>query len=158
MLCDKCGMPHMIEDSTSGIEVYRCWVCGNRMYVNHPKRSGLLTCSKCGRPIEEKNVLNYCTKCWDDLRVFKKEFARFRRAPQGLRPNQTKVQGKEGVRRNKELSVFQSDPIPGAYSISFCCPLSNLNRDPRRLACHIDGTLVRFRTRAGIHKLHVHNN
>lgn len=76
MLCEKCGMPHMIEDFTSEVEVYRCWVCGNRIYVNHPMCGGFLTCSRCGGPIGEKNVLTYCRKCWDGLRIFKKRGSR----------------------------------------------------------------------------------
>jgi hypothetical protein len=72
MLCDKCGTPHMVEDSTSNIEVYRCWVCGNRMYANHPKRDGAQACRKCGGTVEEANILNYCRSCWAGLQVFKK--------------------------------------------------------------------------------------
>lgn len=72
----------MVEDTTSEIEVYRCWVCGNRRYVNHPKRSGLLMCSKCGEPVEGKNVLNYCKTCWEGLQIFKKRKIGAHRTPQ----------------------------------------------------------------------------
>ena len=79
MLCDKCGTPHMVEDGTSNVEVYRCWVCGNRMYRNHPRRSGVRACRKCGGTVEETNVLNYCRTCWEGLQIFRK------RAPEGLK-------------------------------------------------------------------------
>lgn len=98
MLCDKCGTPHMIEDSTPQIEVYRCWVCGNRMYVNHPKRSGLLTCSKCGGTIEEKNALNYCRKCWEGLQIFKrKQSGGTKRPPKELHREKTEGSNNEGM-------------------------------------------------------------
>ena len=73
MQCDKCGMPDMINDSAPDIEVYRCWMCGNRMYANHPKSIGVLNCVKCGQPIKESNVFNYCKECLEGLKVFRKK-------------------------------------------------------------------------------------
>jgi hypothetical protein len=92
----------MIEDSTSKIEAYRCWVCGNRSYVNHPKRSGLLTCVKCGGMIEEKNALNYCRKCWDGLQVFRKrDSGGSKRSSRNQRPRATERNGKAGIGKRR---------------------------------------------------------
>lgn len=91
----------MINDSTSEIEVYRCWMCGNRRYVNHPKRIGVVNCVKCGGLIEESNVLNYCRKCLDGLKVFRKRGAA---GPQRSPRRQGRVErpdhvGKNGIRK-----------------------------------------------------------
>ena len=42
MICNKCGFGHMFDDSHFDIKVYKCWACGNRIYVDHPKRWGFL--------------------------------------------------------------------------------------------------------------------
>ncbi len=67
--CDKCGLDSMIDDSYSGIEVYKCWVCGNRMYAGYPKRSGTVVCLRCGRYRTEENELGYCGDCLRVLNV-----------------------------------------------------------------------------------------
>jgi len=63
MLCEKCGCGCMVDDSYSDISVYKCWVCGNRIYPDHPKRFGALVCSRCGRDMDEKNALSLCKDC-----------------------------------------------------------------------------------------------
>ncbi len=63
MQCHKCGLGHLIDDSSIGIEVYRCWICGNRVYVGHPKRSGASVCSRCGNDRDDVNELGYCDDC-----------------------------------------------------------------------------------------------
>ena len=63
MLCNKCGFGHMIDDSHFDVKVYKCWTCGNRLYVDHPKRRGSLVCSRCGCDVEEENELSYCRDC-----------------------------------------------------------------------------------------------
>ncbi len=69
MICDKCGFPHMVDDSESDIKVYRCWVCGNRTYLGYPKRSGSLVCMRCGGETEEENDLSYCRNCLKLLNI-----------------------------------------------------------------------------------------
>jgi len=63
MVCDKCGSGYMIDDSYTDIKVYKCWVCGNRIYVDHPKRSGSLVCARCGDDLDAKDELGYCGHC-----------------------------------------------------------------------------------------------
>ena len=63
MICGKCGSPYMVDDSNSDIKVYKCWVCGDRLYVNHPKRSGSLVCSRCGDDLDTENEPGYCRAC-----------------------------------------------------------------------------------------------
>ena len=63
MVCDKCGFGYMVDDSHRDIKVFKCWVCGNRLYVDHPKRRGALVCARCGDVIDEENELNYCAEC-----------------------------------------------------------------------------------------------
>jgi len=63
MVCDKCGFAYMVDDSHYEIRVYKCWVCGNRSYVDHPKRPGSLVCSRCGDNLDADNELGYCNSC-----------------------------------------------------------------------------------------------
>ena len=53
----------MVDDSDTGIKVYKCWACGNRVYVDHPKRSGSLVCSRCGDDLDTTDGLGYCKDC-----------------------------------------------------------------------------------------------
>ena len=61
--CGKCGYGWMIADSDYGIKVLRCWVCGNRVYPDYPKKRGGLVCTECGESMRKKNDLDLCTKC-----------------------------------------------------------------------------------------------
>ena len=63
MLCDKCGLGCMFDDSQYDIRVYKCWACGNRIYLDYPKRRGSLVCSRCDNDIAEDNGLGYCKDC-----------------------------------------------------------------------------------------------
>jgi hypothetical protein len=63
MVCDKCGSGDMVDDSYYDVRVYKCWVCGNRAYVDYPKRNGSLVCSRCGDNMDTKNELGYCEEC-----------------------------------------------------------------------------------------------
>ena len=63
MVCGKCGSRFMVDDSYSDVKVYKCWVCGDRLYVDHPKRSGSLVCSRCGDDLDTENGLGYCKDC-----------------------------------------------------------------------------------------------
>jgi hypothetical protein len=63
MVCEKCGFGHMIDDTLHEVEVYKCWVCGNRSYVGHPRRHGSLVCDRCGDDLPEGNRESYCTEC-----------------------------------------------------------------------------------------------
>ncbi len=63
MVCRKCGFGYMIDDSHHDIRVFKCWVCGERIYPHYPKRSGALACSRCGSAMEEENALNLCKDC-----------------------------------------------------------------------------------------------
>jgi hypothetical protein len=63
MACAKCGVGYMIDDSCNEIEVYKCWVCGDRIYAGYPKRWGALVCSRCGKEKHEENELGYCEDC-----------------------------------------------------------------------------------------------
>ena len=63
MMCDKCGSEHMVDDSYYDVRVYKCWVCGNRVYVDYPKRNGSLVCSRCGDSMDTENELGYCKDC-----------------------------------------------------------------------------------------------
>lgn len=63
MVCEKCGVGFMIDDTLHEVEVYKCWVCGNRNYVGHPKRHGSLVCGRCGDDLPEENGQGYCTEC-----------------------------------------------------------------------------------------------
>jgi hypothetical protein len=63
MVCEKCGFGHMIDDSYFDIKVFKCWVCGNRLYVDYPKRWGSLVCARCGSDMDEENELGYCRDC-----------------------------------------------------------------------------------------------
>ena len=69
MVCGKCGSGYMVDDSHNDIEVYKCWVCGNRLYVDYPKRSGSLVCSRCGDDMVTENELGYCENCLKPLNV-----------------------------------------------------------------------------------------
>ncbi len=69
MVCDKCGFEYMIDDSHHEIRVYKCWVCGNRLYVDYPKRSGSLVCSRCGDNLDTENEFGYCKECVKLLHV-----------------------------------------------------------------------------------------
>jgi DNA-directed RNA polymerase subunit RPC12/RpoP len=69
MICNKCGLGHMVDDSHSDIRVYKCWACGNRIYVDHPKRWGYLVCSRCGNDVDEENELGYCRDCLRHLNI-----------------------------------------------------------------------------------------
>ena len=59
----------MVDDSYSDIKVYKCWVCGDRLYVDHPKRRGSLVCSRCGDDKDAKNKLGYCNNCLKLLNI-----------------------------------------------------------------------------------------
>ncbi len=63
MVCDKCGFGYMIDDSHYDIKVYRCWTCGNRVYIDYPKRSGSFVCTRCGGDLDNENALSYCSEC-----------------------------------------------------------------------------------------------
>ncbi len=63
MICRKCGFGHMVDDSNHDVRVLRCWICGDRVYLDHPKRSGLLVCCRCGSDMDEKNALSLCKDC-----------------------------------------------------------------------------------------------
>jgi len=63
MICDKCGAGYMVDDSYNEVKVYKCWMCGNRVYVDHPKRLGFHVCSRCGEEVETRNVWGYCNDC-----------------------------------------------------------------------------------------------
>ena len=63
MVCEKCGVGHMIDDTFGQVEAYRCWVCGNRIYVGYPKRSGSCVCSRCGDIRNEENGFDCCEAC-----------------------------------------------------------------------------------------------
>ncbi len=63
MVCDKCGFGYMLDDSHRDIQVFKCWVCGNRVYVGHPKRRGAIICARCGDEVEEQNQFCYCDDC-----------------------------------------------------------------------------------------------
>ncbi len=67
--CEKCGVGDMVDDSYGGVEVYRCWVCGNRIYAGYPKRHGGLVCSRCGNRRHEENELGYCEDCLKLLNI-----------------------------------------------------------------------------------------
>jgi hypothetical protein len=69
MVCEKCGFGHMIDDSYFDIRVYKCWVCGNRRYVDYPKRWGSLVCARCGNDMDEENELGYCGSCLKLLNI-----------------------------------------------------------------------------------------
>ena len=69
MVCSKCGSGYMVDDSYSDVKVYKCLVCGNRLYVDHPKRLGSLICSRCGDGMDTENELGYCNKCLNLLNV-----------------------------------------------------------------------------------------
>ena len=60
MLCDKCGFGYMVDDSYFDVKVLKCWVCGNRLYVDYPRRWGSLVCSRCGNDMIEENDFGYC--------------------------------------------------------------------------------------------------
>ncbi len=63
MICNKCGFGQMVDDSHYDIKVYKCWACGNRIYLDHPKRWGFLVCSRCGNDVDESNEFGYCKEC-----------------------------------------------------------------------------------------------
>jgi len=63
MICHKCGFGYMVDDSHRDIKVLRCWVCGERIYPDHPKRSGALVCSRCGDELAATNASGLCTNC-----------------------------------------------------------------------------------------------
>ena len=63
MVCGKCASPYMLDDSQGDIRVYKCWVCGNRLYVDYPQRLGSLVCFRCGDAVDTKNELGYCAGC-----------------------------------------------------------------------------------------------
>ena len=61
MMCSKCGSRQMVDDSYGDIKVHKCWVCGNRFYVDYPKRLGSCVCYLCGDAVDAQNELGYCT-------------------------------------------------------------------------------------------------
>ena len=63
MVCEKCGVGYMIDDTFGQVEACRCWVCGNRIYSGYPKRSGSLICSRCGDARNGENDFGYCEAC-----------------------------------------------------------------------------------------------
>ncbi len=63
MICQKCGRANMVDDSFHDIKVLRCFACGDRIYLDHPKRSGAFVCSRCGNGMAEKNPLGVCSDC-----------------------------------------------------------------------------------------------
>ena len=63
MNCQKCGFGYMLDDSHQDIKVFKCWVCGDRIYPDHPKRSGARVCSRCGEEMDEKNASRLCKNC-----------------------------------------------------------------------------------------------
>ena len=63
MICQKCGCGHMVDDSRHDIKVFKCFVCGDRIYPDHPKRSGAFVCSRCLNEIAETNPLGLCNDC-----------------------------------------------------------------------------------------------
>jgi hypothetical protein len=69
MACTKCGVGYMIDDSCGEIEVYKCWVCGDRIYAGYPKRWGALICSRCGNDRHVENELGYCEDCLKLLNI-----------------------------------------------------------------------------------------
>ena len=69
MICQKCGFGYMVDDSHHDIRVFKCWLCGDRIYPDYPKRSGALICSRCGSDMDEENALNLCTDCVSLLNV-----------------------------------------------------------------------------------------
>ena len=69
MVCGKCGSPYMVDESYGDIKVYKCWVCGDRLYVDHPKRSGSLVCSRCGDNLDTENELGCCKDCLKLLNI-----------------------------------------------------------------------------------------
>ena len=69
MICGKCGSQHMVDESYGDIEVYKCWTCGDRVYADHPKRSGSLVCSRCGDGMDTENELGYCKNCLKLLNI-----------------------------------------------------------------------------------------
>jgi hypothetical protein len=69
MLCQKCGFGHMVDDSHHDIRVFKCWVCGERIYPGYPKRSGALVCSRCGSHMDETNELSVCMDCMKLLNI-----------------------------------------------------------------------------------------
>jgi hypothetical protein len=69
MACGKCGSQYMVDDSYRDIKVFKCWVCGNRLYVDHPRRSGSLVCSRCGDDRDTENELGYCEGCLKLLNI-----------------------------------------------------------------------------------------
>ncbi len=69
MICQKCGFGHMVDDSHHDIRVFKCWACGDRIYADHPKRSGTLVCSRCGGDMDEKNALSLCKNCLSLLNI-----------------------------------------------------------------------------------------
>ena len=69
MVCDKCGFGYMVDDSYFDVKVLKCWVCGNRLYVDYPRRWGSLVCSRCGNDMIEENELGYCRECMKLLSV-----------------------------------------------------------------------------------------
>jgi hypothetical protein len=69
MVCDKCGFGYMIDDSYFDVKVFKCWVCGNRLYIDYPRRWGSLVCSRCGNDMTEENELGYCRECMKLLNV-----------------------------------------------------------------------------------------
>ena len=69
MICHKCGFGHMVDDSHHEIKVFKCWVCGDRIYPDHPKRSGALVCSRCDSDMDEENELSLCKNCLSLLNI-----------------------------------------------------------------------------------------
>ena len=68
-ICQKCGFGHMVDDSHHDIRVFKCCICGDRIYPDHPKRSGALVCSRCGGDMDEKNGLSLCKDCLSLLNI-----------------------------------------------------------------------------------------
>jgi predicted RNA-binding Zn-ribbon protein involved in translation (DUF1610 family) len=53
----------MVDESDHDIKVFRCLSCGQRIYPDYPKRSGVFVCSRCGSEMDEKNELSLCKNC-----------------------------------------------------------------------------------------------
>ena len=69
MLCNKCGVGIMIGDHHGDVMVHKCWVCGNRIYADHPKRWGGFVCSRCNGDLDEMNELGLCRDCLKLLHI-----------------------------------------------------------------------------------------
>lgn len=62
MICLKCDH-EMVKDEFDGVNVFKCWCCGNRIYMDYLPRIGVEACVKCGDPIKPGNGIQYCPEC-----------------------------------------------------------------------------------------------